>query len=284
MKNAFEFVLNFLKDVISDTSTLLTFIGIIISFSTAVGGAICFIDKKIAAHSNKPKNQAKRLLENYNNHILSLLKNESVFFSEDDHRKLLFYKKVPIKKYQSDKKSFLSKLILTSYILLGEAGSGKSSIIKKDYLLHCNKFLNFWRIRTGVVYINQQFLNYQFQDIHELKDLIDCIHRSSYKKINLYIDGIDEFGEDNVEKIFKSIIPISYKIKRVKITSRTNFAVQNIINHNIGKPFGFNENQRFFVEDWNKERLLKFSEFLLKHLKVEKAKLKRIEHIIKSDK
>lgn len=258
-------------------------IGTIVSFLPFLWSIICFIDNKIVQKSKSEKNQAKRTLKEYNRHISAVLRNESVFFSEDDPKKLLFYKSVPLKKYHSRKKAYLIKMKMSSYILLGEAGSGKSSIIKNDYLFHSNKFLNFLRIRTGYVYINQQFLNQKITGIDSLDDLIDCIRRTKYKKIYLFIDGIDEFGESKFDQIFKSFIPISNQIRKVKITSRTNFAVQNIINHNHERPFSFKESQRYLVDNWQEKHLIKLAILLLKNLKNKKEEQKNIANIIIQD-
>ncbi len=285
-----ESIINFFKKILSYISSdpteievFLTLIGTIFSFLIIVGGIICFFDGKMVAHSNKPQNQAKRTLKGYNRHISVALRNESVFFCEDDPKKRLFYKGVPINKFHSGKKSYLAKLKLSSYILLGEAGSGKSSIIKDDYLFHCNRFIDFWRIRTGIVYINQQFLSRKIEGIGSLEELIDCIQRTKYKKIHLYIDGIDEFGETKLDEIFKNFITISNQIKKVKITSRTNFAVQNIINHNNERPFWFKENQRYLVGRWQKEHLTELTAFLLKHLRIQTSKRNDITNAIDSD-
>lgn len=258
-------------------------IGTIVSFLPFLWSVICFIDNKIVQKSKSEKNQAKRTLKEYNRHIYAVLRNESVFFSEDDPKKLLFYKSVPLKKYHSRKKSYLIKMKMSSYILLGEAGSGKSSIIKNDYLFHSNKFLNFWRRRTGYVYINQQFLNQNIIGIDSLDNLIACIQSTKYKKLYLFIDGIDEFGESKFDQIFKSFIPISNQIRKVKITSRTNFAVQNIINHNHERPFSFKESQRYLVDNWQEKHLIKLATLLLKNLKNKKEEQKNITNIIVQD-
>lgn len=282
--------IDFIKNIIGyfgsdpdEIETFLLFIGAIFSFLTILGSIICFVDNKIVAHSNSEKNQAKRHLKEYNAHITDALKNESVFFCEDDPKKLLFFRRVPINKYHSGRRTFLAKLKLSSYILLGEAGCGKSSIIKKDYLHHCNKFLRFWRIHTGIVYINQQFLNHGIIGINSLDEIINCVQHTKYRRIYLYIDGIDEFGEDKFDEIFKSFIPFSRKIKKVKITSRTNFAIQNIINHNNKRFFGFNENQRYIVANWHQSRLIELSSFLLKHLKLDKLKQSEILRKVQND-
>lgn len=269
-----EYIKNILNTISSDPTEVgivLQFIGEIIALLPIVGGIICYFDSKIVAFSKSPKNQAKRLLKEYNRHISTAIKNESVFFCEDDPKKLLFYRSVPIKKYHSGKNSHLTRLKLSSYILLGEAGSGKSSIIKKDYLYQCNKFINFWRIRTGLVYINQHFLNHGIIGMSSLEEIVDCLQRTKYKKFYLYIDGIDEFGESEFDKIFKSFMPLSKQIKKVKITSRTNFAIQNIINHNNKRLFGFKENQRYIVVSWQEKHLIKLTSFLLKHLRIKKT-------------
>ena len=247
MKMVIDFIKNFLNTISSDQAevgNVIQFLGTIIALLSIIGGIICYFDSKFVAFSKNPKNKAKRLLKEYNHHISAALKNESVFFCEDDPKKLLFYRSVPIKKYHSSKKSHLTKLKLSSYILLGEAGSGKSSIIKKDYLFQCNKFLSFWRIHTGLVYINHQILNQGIVGMSSLEEIVDCVQRTKYKKIYLYIDGIDEFGENKFDEIFERFIPLSKQIKKIKITSRTNFAIQNIINHNNKRFFGFKENQR----------------------------------------
>jgi hypothetical protein len=258
-------------------------VGIIMTLLPIIGGIICFIDNKFVSYSKSEKNQAKCLLKEYNKHILNALKKESVFFEEDSPRKLLFYNKVPVKKYHSHKKIRLIKLLFSKYILLGSAGSGKSSVIKKDYMFHCNRIIRFWRIHTGVVYISRQFLNHGIKGISSLDEIIDCIEKTKYKKIYLYIDGIDEFGELKVDEISKKMMSISRKIKKVKITSRTNFAIKNIINHNNGCVFGFKENQRIIVENWKEKQLIDLSWFLLKHLGIDKLQCKNVINKIKQE-
>lgn len=263
---------------------LLQIIGIIVGLLPIFGGIICFIDSKIVSYSKSEKNQAKRLLKEHNHHISSILRIESVFFAEHDPRKLLFYRDVPIKKYRSRKKTCLHKLIVSKYLLLGSAGSGKSAIIKKDYLYHCNKFINFWHIRTGYVYINRQFLNHGIQGLSSLEEIIGCVEKTKYKKIYLYIDGIDEFGECGADEIFRKMKSLSRKIKKVKITSRTNFAVQNIINHDNGSSFGFKEKQRYIVENWNEKQLIKLASCLVKHLGKDKTQTNKFIDKIKEEK
>lgn len=274
-----EFIKSAVKNLGDNpTKASLIFEGI----GTAIAGfvflwsVICFLDGKLVKYLKSDKNKAKNLLKEYNTYISTMLKNESVFFNEDDPRKILFYKRVPIKKYNSGKKSCLAKLKRSSYILLGEAGSGKSSIIKKDYLYHCNKFKCFWRIRSGIVYINQQFLNHNITGMSSLEEIIKCAHDTKYKKIYLYIDGIDEFGENQVGEIFKALKPILTISKKVKITCRTNFAIQNMINAGQGGGFSFKENQRYIVEKWREKNLKNLFFFLLKNLKIKRRKRKEI--------
>ena len=267
----------------TDLDLFLQFVGIIVALLPILGGIICFIDNKIVSHSKSEKNQAKRMLKEYNRHIYSILRYESVFFSEDDPRKLLFYKDMPIKKYHSRRKGSLIKLIFSKYILLGSAGSGKSTIIKSDYLYHCNKFINFWRIRTGYVYINRQFLNHGIKGISSLEEIISCVEKTKYKNVYLYIDGIDEFGECGADEIFQKMKSISRKINKVKITSRTDFAIQNIINHDNGSSFGFKEKQRYIVENWDEEHLINLASFLLENLGLDKTQFKKIVDKIKQE-
>ena len=246
---------------------ILTGIGTMVTVLLMIGGTIRFIDSKIVARSGKPKNVAKRTLKKYNEFILSSLKNESVFFNEDDPKKLLFYKKVPIKALTSGEKTNLNKLRLSSYILLGEAGSGKSSIVKKDYIFNSNKFFEFWRMNTGIVFINHQFFGQKIEDISSLDKLIDCVQQTKYKKIILYIDGLDEFGENKINDIYASLIKISPKLKKIKLTSRTNFAMQNVFNKSGNqKPFWFKEKQRYIVGKWQRDDLIKLADLLLKNM------------------
>lgn len=269
--NLMNKILAYISNDPTVVDVFLSFVGVVFVFLGLLGGAICFIDAKIVAYSDKQKNHSKRLLKEYNSHISSALKNESVFFCEDDPKKMLYYRNVPIKKYNSGRNSCLAKLKLSSYLLLGEAGCGKSSIIKKDYLCHCSKFMRFWRIHTGFVYINQQFINNGVSGMSSLDEIINCVHNTKYRNIYLYIDGIDEFGESKFDEIFKSFKPLSKQIKKVKITCRTNFALQNIINHNNERIFGFKERQRYIVSSWQQKHLKKMANFLLRRLNVNKT-------------
>lgn len=255
----------------------ISIIGTIFSLLLIIGGIIRFIDSKIIAHSGKPKNIAKRTLKEYNKFILSSFKNESVFFNEDDPKKLLFYRKVPIKALNSEKKADLIKLIFSSYILLGEAGCGKSSIAKKDYLFNSNKFFELWRMNTGIVFINHQFFNQKIEGISSLEKLIECIQQTKYKKIILYLDGIDEFGENKLDSLYTNLIKIAPQLKKVKLTSRTNFAMQNIFNKGgYQKPFWFKEKQRYIVGDWQTDNLIKLALLLLKNIANKETNVSKI--------
>ena len=286
IKDIIESIKNILGYISTDPAEIeafVSFLGFFLTGLMLLGSIICFVDGKIVALSNRPKNKAKRLLKEYNQHIYTLIKKESVFFNDDDPKKFLFYRYVPIKKYHLGQNIHLTKLIFSSYFLLGEAGSGKSSIIKRDYLYQSNKFTNFWRINTGLVYINQQLLGNSIKDMSKLEDILDCVRCTQYKKIILYIDGFDEFGEEKVDKIFESMTPLSKQIKKVKITCRTNFAVHNIINHRNMGFFGFKEKQRYVVSNWQQPNLVGYSSFLLKHLHIEKVARKRIIDRIKNE-
>lgn len=272
--NVMAFIQSFLASISNQPAIVDNVIQFLLFCCSILGGLwsiVCFIDHKIVTHSQKPQYEAKRMLKEYQSHIAAALKNESVFFCEDDPRKLLFYKDVPIKRYHSSRTASFAKLKRSSYLLLGDAGSGKSSVIKKDYLSQCSRWKRFWGIRTGLVYINQQFLNHGIQNMNSLKEIVDCAQCTKYKNIILYIDGIDEFGESGFDEIFEQLFPLSKQIRKVKITSRTNFAEQNIINHKNSRIFAFKETQRYKMSNWQEIQLLKLTSFLLTRMGIKRA-------------
>lgn len=219
-----------------------------------------FIGYIINCFFYKEKVDARRKIRIWNKNLYDVFKNEQVFF-DDKFKKLIFLTSPPIMNLKNNKKTLFLKLCVKSYLLTGEAGAGKSSILKMDFLLHRN--LQFVLGKSiGYIFLDGEKIRSYICDKDLFKSDLTTIENAKYRKIILFIDGVDEIGVSNVEN-FKTLIESlaqCSKINKIKISCRTNFARKYL------KPEGILSKIKteYNIHQWNSKKLIKLSKKILK--------------------
>jgi len=198
--------------------------------------------------------------EAYTKRMLKIIEKEPFFFDEPYEKKHYFYKGMVVNN-QKKKKRKLGRLVKKSYLLIGDAGSGKSSLLKNDFLKARKKQLLRGRVYQWFLFSNE-LINY----LDNKEKYIEFVHKivdAKYKKIYLYIDGIDEIGEHRIDK-FLSFIKEVTRLKEIvlKITSRPEFSGKYIERSEIS-PF---ISEYIAIPIWNSKTLLKYGKRLLRRL------------------
>lgn len=272
MCNAFQWYL----DLPNTTEVTLTVLSIIIL--PIVGFSV----RQIIIYRKSEKYKAKCNLKEFNHVILDLINKERVFFNEEDDKGFLFYENVPIKKLNTNEKVSLKEANRTSYLLMGEAGCGKSSVLKQDFKSKYGKFSRKIHFKTGWLFINNDLFEKEYTNIFDFSGLEKCVKETEYRNWNIYIDGVDEFSEANLASVYKLLSFLSGKIGVIKVTSRTEFAQTNII-HNNQVPACIGNISRYIVDRWDTDELLKIASLILNAVKIQGVDKQEIVAKIQED-
>lgn len=218
----------------------------------------------------KTDESTKKAYKKIENAVESKKKNilsEPMFFDELDKKKYFFYNGFTIEDLCNKQKRIkVKKLIHKSYLLVGEAGSGKSACLKNDFLNLRNKRVLHTRFAQWFLHSNE--LTKLLDDRDKQNHKIDLLLQAKYKKLYLYIDGLDEIGENRVPLFFDFInkLALDEGIDFVlKITSRSQFAINNISSENSTHIKNFLK-----VSDWNEKNLLGYCKQIIRHLTQQK--------------
>ena len=159
--------------------------------------------------NTKTYKQRKKMLETTLQQRINQKKEKLFFQNLDSDPKQKFFKNIPLFEIMSGNlKKPLKKIpICKAYILLGEAGCGKSTVLKKCFAKSAilKKYSLFFTQARGIMYTDaQKLLNY-FNDETKLEELCDELHHAKYKSLILYVDGLDEIGVDFVQNFYRFV-------------------------------------------------------------------------------
>lgn len=159
----------------------------------------------------------------------------------------------------------MKKLLNKSYLIVGEAGSGKSACLKNDFLRLRKK----WYLRTCIAQwflFSDELIGF-LESNKKQKDWIEKISQARYKKLFLYIDGIDEIGEEKIDLFYGFVNELAEKYGKnfvLKISSRQQFALNNIY-----RNLSMYIDKYVKVASWDQRALLKYGKALINNLKLE---------------
>lgn len=223
----------------------------------------------------KKKIEARESISRIVRNKCSNIKDEPLFI-DNKTKNYFFCRNTPIKNFSTKKKINTSNLYHKSYLLIGEAGCGKSSVLKKDFLHY--QFLNLVPYRNKIaIFLDSDTINYYFLDENNFNKFLENLAAAKYKYIYLFIDGIDELGQTNYQ-IFNSClkkIVDSVKIKKLKISARTEFLnkIQKTTIYNKAK-------KQYIVDGWTCEKLEKIAQKIT-HLHVLKNQKNDLDKALK---
>ncbi len=226
---------------------------------------LIFLLQRFFIFLDSNRKSARLKFKLFNKNIRRELRKESMFFDENEHNKRLFYKNVPIYDKKGKKKSLLSIYRKKTYILTGKAGCGKSVLLKADYL-HQNSWRLFFRNRNRCfLFLDSiSLVNYLTHE-EKSKELLVDLATAKYKSLYLFLDGVDEIGEKQLDSFYRLIQELSQTIhlSHVKLSCRTEYAKRHLERcHEF-----LYITEKFSIGDWPVDTIKKFAYKLISGIK-----------------
>ncbi len=198
---------------------------------------------------------AKQIIRNH--------RDEGIFFRED----------------QTRPKGFSSEMTLTdvdtgwhytdriphfygSYLIIGEAGCGKSEILKNDFYkcYRRQSWRRWFYTRSCVYYLDAEDILELIhgQGIQQKQELLERIRIADLNKLILYMDGVDELSDNNMERLQQLLNEFKNQVNTLilRFTCRTEFAKKHFWERHF--------DCRFTIEAWSLRQLQSLSEQILK--------------------
>ena len=189
-------------------------IGIVVGIITILGflfKPIVHLIKKFTLP--KDKKDARQFVSIITQETRRHLASSNNFFGETTDKNFYFYNK---RQLVYNNKVVSNKFVYReSYILKGQAGSGKSSFLQADYFFNSKK--GNGDVNSCYVYLTADKILHFFQEDSNYADFVKNLAQSKYKKIYLYLDGIDEIDEQTFAQIKSRIVNLSTATNTPKI-------------------------------------------------------------------
>lgn len=203
---------------------------------------------------------ARTEVKNMSLNVETQIKTEPLFFDEPTQKSDLFCKKIMVN--NKEKRIFIHRLKNTSYILTGDAGCGKSALLKYDFLTTFSK--HHRKNNSAIIFLYSYDLIKIVEDKPTQKEFLKKIQNAKLKTIFLYLDGVDEIGDVRCAAFYDFINYISKLASNIifKISCRTEFA------HNyLEREKSFSRIQKIFkIGAWTPSMLYSYAKKLIKHL------------------
>ena len=203
---------------------------------------------------------SRTAVKNISSNAQTQIKTEPLFFDEPIQKSDLFCKKIVIN--NKEKRISIKKLKNKAYILTGEAGCGKSALLKYDFLKNFSK--HYRKSESAMIFLYSYDLIKIIEDKSAKKDFLGKIENAKLKTIILYLDGVDEIGEVRCSAFYDFIHCISRSAPNIifKISCRTEFA------HNyLEREKLFSRIQKTFkIGAWTPSMLYSYAKKLIKYL------------------
>ena len=234
---------------------LISFLVLII---TIVGGLVTHLHNRKSITVDV-KN-AREALNNKSLHTQEQIKAEPLFFDEPLEKSYLFYKKIVVN--NKGRRIQTKKLRKESYLLTGDAGCGKSALLKHDFLQ--NFSLKKRRKKTGFIFLNSSSIIDLIDKQTYKTEFTDMIKNAKYKSIYLFLDGVDEIGETRCVDLYELIDCISKLTPNIifKISCRTEFAQKHLERENRF----WRIHKHLEIGTWTPKMLRSFAKQIIKHI------------------
>ena len=248
------FAENWLTNVIALFMFVITTAGILIPY---------FRNKKLIPEK---VSNSRTAIKNISSNTQTQIKTEPLFFDEPIQKSDLFCKKIIIN--NKEKRISIGKLKNKAYILTGDAGCGKSALLKYDFLKNSSK--HYRKSKSAVLFLYSYDLIKIIEDKSTKKDFLEKIENANLKTLFLYLDGVDEIGEVRCSAFYDFINRISKLAPNIifKISCRTEFA------HNyLEREKLFSRIQKTIkIGAWTSSMLYSYAKKVIKHLDKNKYK------------
>lgn len=215
----------------------------------------CLTPKNVRNARKEIKNKAKIKTKEFNNEALLLNMQQNQSF----YKRNFFDKSITIQS-QNDKKEITINSLKNSFVITGEAGCGKSSVLKEKFRKDVKQYRKYRK--NFAVFFDAAELH---KEILISDSFLNLIKDASLPRITVYLDGIDE-TIDNLKKftdLLDKLNNINLKTKKltVRISCRPDFL--NIIMEPLNSyNFAFYE-----IKTWDSDKLKAFSLKILKSIK-----------------
>ncbi len=160
-----------------------------------------------------------------------------------------------------------------SFVLHGNAGSGKSMILRKHYLVTRKR-----EKKASCYFYSADQMNEAnfFDTIQAIRNNLD----EKMSKVIFYFDGIDETINANKQFFYKIRDTFNTVNLKIRISCRDNFFIQ-LTNSELQKEIGL-FNHFYATKKWSRKELIKFLLACVNAVNLSKTTKKHLEHIFKS--
>ena len=232
-------------------------IGIVVGVLTILGfliKPIMHLLKKVTLP--KDKKDARQFISIITNETRRHLDSNNNFFGEATSKNFYFYNK---RRLVYNNKVVSNKFLYReSYILKGQAGCGKSSFLQADYYFNSKKSGGLRDANSCYIYLTADKILHYFQEEEHYFELVKNLANSKYKRIYLYLDGIDEIDENTFAQIKSRIVNLSATTNTpqiiYKVSCRKKF-YDSYLSLDQNKDFIELIKVDFEITDWTVEQL-----------------------------
>lgn len=250
------------------TDQIIDVVAILVPLLIAFAGGIFLIYRWRHRAERTVRIDAYNKLHHDAQEIVKSHERESVFFQEDRTLQKSFSKNMTLINVDTDSQ-YTNELphFEGSYLITGEAGCGKSEILKHDFHTCWRRQCRRRRLsaKTGTYYFDAEaLLNLLKEDGRRRREeLLARIKAARLRKLLLYVDGVDELTDDNMERFRQILAEIqdSVQVLVPRFSCRTEFANKHLRENHF--------DHRYAVKPWEQVQLAVLSDQILDSLKEE---------------
>lgn len=240
------------------------------SVASIIGAAIALLALVFGIYQwhhreeRRNRNAARKIIHAHEKKQIRLWDQDNLFLFAGRVPHMPFYRKMTIYDFQTERRyeNGLPRLN-GSYLITGEAGCGKSAVLKQDFRFFSRNPFGLHRHSVCAYYFDAERLLSVLRSRNNLarSSFINQIKTAELKKLALYVDGVDEIADGMIGGFeqFCEEIRNYVPVLDLRISCRTEFANKYL------RRFRFDQNVR--VEPWTQTQLQELADVLLNSLR-----------------
>lgn len=243
--------------------------GNIITISEVLVAVFAGIEVLIQLTTKKTIKEARKRLKREEKNIYNCLKQEPILygFQGGAPKEHFFFPSISIKRSENDKRVPIESVRHKdgACIITGEAGSGKSSLIKHLYIKEY--WINRLFKRRLISYINAELVHTRLGFGNE-SSFYTNIRDANIRELVLYLDGIDEaVSPEALSEFLPHLRNIMSCVEhfRVYVSCRTKYS--KLLSKELMFPCSC-----FEIEAWNDKQLSEFIKALINYEQIDNSK------------